>query len=80
MIDRSSVRPPTLHATLEDDTRTASRRAVLSGIANAPTLAASAPATEPDRVLAAIEGHRRAAVVFEAVIDEVRELEDSIPP
>jgi len=37
-------------------------------------------ATEPDPVLAAIDGHRRAAVVFEAVIDEVRELEDSIPP
>ena len=28
---------------------------------------------------AAIERHRRTAVVFEAVIDEVRELEDSIP-
>jgi hypothetical protein len=80
MIDRSSVRTPTFRPTSEDDMRTASRRAVLSGIASAPTLAASALATEPNPVLAAIEGHRRAVVVFEAVIDEVRELEDSILP
>jgi hypothetical protein len=45
-----------------------------------PALGAGEALDVTTSIDAAIERHRRTAVVFEAVLDEVRELEDSIPP
>jgi hypothetical protein len=68
------------------NTKTPSRRAVLSGAAGAALATTTAPAVaaagilaEPDPIFAAIEAHRAAEAAFTATVDDEAETEEHDP-